>query len=98
MSKIKVTVSKVSEKTSNGNYITTLKTEGTKVNILGTEVIGNGLTYFVALKGAPKVGAQDEIDLSKFDVVEREYTPEPDAETGEVAPTMMLKWLYPSRG
>jgi len=95
MAKIKVTVSRVSDKTTNGNYIHTLKTEGVKVNVLGQEMTGNGLTYFAALKGAANVGQEDFIDLDKFDVVEREYSPV-DPETGETT-TLMLKWLYPKR-
>jgi len=95
MAKVKVTVTKVSEKTSKDNYIHTLKSEGTSIKVLGQDLIGNGSTYFVALKGAAKVNSAELIDLDRFDIVEREFTPEPD-ETGEVK-TMMLKWLYPKR-
>jgi hypothetical protein len=96
MSKIKITVTKVSEKTTKGNFIHTLKSEGQVVKVLGQDMIGQGLTYFVALKGPAKVDSSEIIDLDKFDIVEREFTPEPDEETGETR-TLMLKWLYPKR-
>lgn len=96
MAKVKVTVTKVSEKTTNGNYIHTLKSEGTVIKVLGQDLVGNGSTYFVALKGAAKVDSSEILDLDRFDIVEREYTPEPDAETGETR-TLMLKWLYPKK-
>ena len=93
--KIKITVSKVSEKTSNGNFIHTLKTEGQTIKVLGQDMIGRPSTYFVALKGAAKVDSSEIIDLDNFDQVQREYTPEPD-ETGETK-TLLLTWLYPKK-
>jgi hypothetical protein len=95
MAKVKVKVLKVSDKTTNGNFIHTLKTEGETIKVLGQDMIGNGLTYYAALKGAAQVGTEELIDLSRFDVVERPYEVE-DQESGELR-TLMLKWLYPKR-
>lgn len=96
MAKIKLTVTKVSEKTTNGNYIHTLQTEGTVIKIYGQDMVGRPVSYFVALKSAAKVDSSEIIDLDRFDIVERELTTEPDEETGETR-TLMLKWLYPKR-
>lgn len=93
--KVKVSVLKVSEKTTNGNFIHTLKTEGETIKVLGQDMVGNGVTYYAALKGAAKKGAQEVIDLDRFDVVERPYEFTDEA-TQEVR-TAMLKWLYPKR-
>ena len=96
MAKIKITVTKVSEKTSNGNYIHTLKSEGTVIKVLGGDCVGQGLTYFVALKQAAKVDSSEILDLDRFDIVERPLDIV-DEETGEER-TLLLKWLYPKRG
>lgn len=93
--KVKIRVQKVSDKTTNGNFIHTLKTEGETIKVLGQDMVGNGLTYYAALKGAAKVGSEEVIDLGKFDVVERPYEVT-DEESGEIR-TLMLKWLYPKR-
>jgi hypothetical protein len=95
MAKIKITVTKVSEKTSNGNYIHTLKSEGATIKVLGQDCVGTGLTYFVALKQAAQVNASEIMDLDRFDVVERPFDIV-DEETGEER-TLLLKWLYPKK-
>lgn len=95
MAKVKVKVLKVSDKTTNGNFIHTLKTEGETIKILGQDMIGTGLTYYAALKGAAKVGTEEVVDLTRFDIVERPYEVT-DEDSGELR-TMMLKWLYPKR-
>ena len=95
MAKIKITVSKVSEKTTNGNFIHTLKSDGTVTKVFGQDCIGNGLTYFVALKGPAKINSSEIIDLDRFDIVERPLETTDD-ETGEQK-TILLKWLYPKR-
>lgn len=93
--KVKVTVSHISEKTTNGNFIHKLRTEGKTIKVLGQDLVGAGQTYYVALKGASNLNEETVLDLDMFDVVERPFTPEPD-ESGEVV-TMQLKWLYPKR-
>lgn len=95
MSKIKVTVTKVSDKTENNSYIHTLKSEGKEVDFMGTKMQGAGLTYFVALANPLAVDTTDTIDLAKFDVVER-VTELESAKTGELE-TFTFKWLYPKR-
>ena len=96
MAKIKITVTKVSEKTTNGNYIHTLKSEGATIKVLGADCVGSGLTYFVALKQAAKVNASEIMDLDRFDVVQRPLDIVDEA-TGEER-TILLSWLYPKRG
>lgn len=86
-----MTVSRVGKITKNGNYITTMKTEGTIVEVMGVKKQSGGLTYFIALPSAPPVGKTDDIDLDLFTVTERPYVVK-NTETG-ADETLMLKWL-----
>jgi len=93
MSKIKVKVSKVSDKPStNGNYIHTLKTEGKTVEVLGQKKTSGQLTYFMALPAVTAVGSEHEIDLDLFTITERPYEVT-DEGSGEMT-TLLLKWLH----
>jgi hypothetical protein len=93
MSKINVTVSKVStEPTKNNNYIHTLKTEGKEVEVLGQKKMSGQLTYFIALPGVTPVGTASEIDMGVFTVTERPFDVT-DEQTGETQ-TLLLKWLH----
>ena len=92
--KIKVTVTKVSDVTSNGNFIHTLKTEGRKEQIFGTTIESRGLTYFVALKTAVPKDTSDVIDLDRFDVVER--TAELEDQDGNLV-NRTFRWLFPKQ-
>ena len=93
MSKINVTVTKVSsEPSKNGNYIHTLKTEGKEVEILGQTKKANQLTYFIALPGITPVGTESQIEMEMFTITERPYDVT-DEQSGETQ-TLLLKWLH----
>ena len=93
MSKINVTVSKVSsEPSKNGNYIHTLKTEGKIVEILGQKKMANQLTYFIALPGVTPVDTVSQIDMEMFTITERPF--DVTDETSGETQTLLLKWLH----
>ena len=50
MAIIKVKVAKISAKTSNGNYLHTIKTEGVEHEALGRKVVTGKRTYFLAMQ------------------------------------------------
>jgi hypothetical protein len=100
MKKFRFKIAKVSNQTTNGNFIHTIKTEGKVVKFAGKDMIGQGQTYFVALGEAlPVDGAWHESDLDLFDVVEREATlTDTDEDTGEeIERLATFKWLFPKR-
>lgn len=93
MSKIKVTVSKVSDKAGErGNYIHTVKTEGKVVEVLGQKKSTGQVTYFISLPSKTAIGSEHEIDMDQFDVKERDFVTA-DRETGEEI-VLKLKWLH----
>jgi len=100
MSKIKVTVSKVStEPTKNKNFIHTVKTEGKEVEVLGQKKMSGQLTYFIALPGITPVGTESEIDMNMFSITERPFTPLtvdglPESDENGETIVHQLKWLH----
>lgn len=95
MKKVKMTVVKVSDETKEGNFIHTLRTEPTEVEFMGTKLTSKGETFYVALKAPLAIDLTDEIDLDRFDVVERTEELE-SQKTGEME-TFTFKWLFPKR-
>lgn len=91
---IKVKVAKISAKTSNGNYLHTLKTEGTQHEVLGKTVTTGKRTYFLALTESAVLNSEHSIDLSQFSITEREMVNK-DGEivTGDNGNAIKLKWL-----
>jgi hypothetical protein len=80
MATIKVSISKISAKTTNGNYIHTLKTEGVEHEVLGKKIVTGKRTYFLALTESAVLGSEHSIDLDKFAINESDAI---DRKTGD---------------
>ena len=78
-----------STKTENDNYCNKLVAESTVDTAFGGA--STRQTYYLFTDKSNKVGTKGVMDLSAFDVVEKEWS-NPD---GDV---MTLKYLYPARG
>lgn len=91
MTKIKLTVAKITKGEQNGNYIHTLKTEGVTAVIGGVEKVSGVRTYYVSLPKPIQVQSFEQ-DMSLFRIEERPYKVT-DTTTGEVR-EVMLKWLH----
>lgn len=91
MKQIKLKVEKITKGEKNGNFIHTLKTEGTTVTIGGVEKVSGQRTFYISL---PKPIELKEFmqDMDLFRIEERPYKVE-DRTTGEVR-EIMLKWLH----
>lgn len=94
MATIEVRVAKISAKTSNGNYLHTLKTEGVEHEVLGKKVTTGARTYFLALTESAVLNSKHNIDMDKFNITEREMVgPDGDVRTGDNGKPIRLKWL-----
>ena len=87
---LKLKVTKVSDKTKNGNFIHTVKTEGAKSSFMGVEKT-SGAMYLIALKQAIPLGTEQEVDMDQFAIVPQTSQLE-DKNTGEVR-TATFNWL-----
>lgn len=87
----------MSKKTVNGNFFT--KVENKSINKVATPFGDveqeSKTTYYFFANAENEVGKEAEIDLSLFDVVEKDF-PFTDKETGEEG-IAKLKYLYPKR-
>ena len=94
MAIIKVKVAKISAKTSNGNYLHTIKTDGVEHEALGRKVVTGKRTYFLALTESAVLGSEHQIDLDKFNITTREMKDDDGTvRTGDNSRPIMLKWL-----
>lgn len=93
--KLKLTVTKVSEKTKNGNFIVSAMTEGVEYELFGVKAKRGGQLYLFAMKTekAPKIGAVQTIELDDFTETVRDAELV-DQTSGEMRKTT-FKWLAP---
>lgn len=94
MAIIKVKVAKISEKTSNGNYLHTIKTEGVEHEALGRKVVTGKRTYFLAMQDSAVLGSEHNIDLDKFNITTREIVDvDGNVRKDDNGKPIQLKWL-----
>ena len=86
---LKVTIAKVSKKTTNGNFLTTLKTAEGKRTILGVEE-DIQRTFLIAMRAEVKVGESHDLDLSLFDIAVRPFKSTMPGSEGQI---INMKWL-----
>jgi hypothetical protein len=94
--KLKLKVMKVSEQTSNGNFIHSLQSEtGYTVKVFGQEKTVFD-KYLIALPGVTPVNTVEELDMSQWEIMER-TSDIVDATSGEVR-SVTTRWLHIKRG
>jgi hypothetical protein len=94
MAEIKLRVAKISAKTTNGNYIHTLKSEGVEHEILGKKVVTGARTYFLALTESAVLGSTHNVDMDKFTITTREMVgADGEVRKGDNGQPIKLKWL-----
>lgn len=94
MAIIKVKVAKISAKTSNGNYLHTIKTEGIEHEALGRKIITGKRTYFLAMQESAVLGSEHNIDLDKFNITTREIVDaDGNVRKDDNGKPIQLKWL-----
>lgn len=82
---LNVTVTKISKKTKNDNYIHTVKTEEGERVILGVKEKVQR-TFLIAMREQVPVNSKHELDLNMFDIEVRPFQ-------GTDGQTINMKWL-----